>query len=78
MTPSTTSEDTMTNTINQLLSEKPGEFADTPLGAAALARADGKTDLARMHGIAVIEADRSCARRRLGWVATQPYSLIAR
>ena len=26
----------------QMLSEKLGEFADTPLGAAALARADGK------------------------------------
>jgi hypothetical protein len=32
----------------QMLSEKLGEFADTPLGAAALARADGSGTLARM------------------------------
>jgi hypothetical protein len=32
----------------QMLIEKLGEFADTPLGAAALARADGKDTLARM------------------------------
>jgi hypothetical protein len=38
----------MTDTSNQILSEKLGEFADTPLGAAALPRADGKTNLARM------------------------------
>jgi hypothetical protein len=32
----------------QMLSEKLGEFADTPLGAAALARADGNGTQARM------------------------------
>jgi hypothetical protein len=31
-----------------MLSEKLGEFADTPLGAAALARADGNGSPARM------------------------------
>jgi len=33
----------------QMLSEKLGEFADTPLGAAALARADG-SNVTRMGG----------------------------
>jgi len=32
----------------QMLSEKLGEFADTPLGAAALAKATGAETLARM------------------------------
>jgi hypothetical protein len=34
----------------QMLSEKLGEFADTPLGVAALARADGKGTLAAGYG----------------------------
>ena len=33
----------MTDPEYQMLSEKLGEFADTPLGAAALSRADGGT-----------------------------------